>query len=141
MAIFLSLSNIFVYCFLGKFAFECFDKMPGSLYDSNWYKLPNRYWKYLVIIIGNMQTPLYYCGFGVAILDLETFTKVCIGSKSFVENQDFKVFQDYICVWICPKKFLHICYYTNVTWVDKVFFFQVLNTVYSYYMIFKTFTQ
>lgn len=76
MALALSLSNLFVYCFLGKFANECFDDMSDLLYDSNWYRLPDAYQKYLIIIIANMQRPLYYTGFGVAILHLETFTNV-----------------------------------------------------------------
>lgn len=78
MGIFLTLSNLFVYCFLEKLAFESFDKMPDCLYDSNWQILSNTHKKYLILIIGNMQRPLYYTGFGVATLNLETFTQVSV---------------------------------------------------------------
>lgn len=53
--------------------------MADCLYDTNWQKLPIRLQKYVVLMIGNAQKPLYYHGFGVALLNLETFNGVSWG--------------------------------------------------------------
>lgn len=53
-----------------------FENMIDSVGELNWYRLPIRLQKHLIIIIGDMQIPLYYDGFGVLYLNLETFSKV-----------------------------------------------------------------
>lgn len=69
--------NVFIYCFLGKLATESFSKMADSLYDIDWHKLPVGVQKYVILMIGNMQQPLYYHGyFSITILNLDTFTVV-----------------------------------------------------------------
>lgn len=68
--------NLFFYCYFAKLATESFLKMGDSLYESNWTELPFELQKYLIVMIGNMQLPMYYHGFGVAVLNLETFTSV-----------------------------------------------------------------
>lgn len=55
---------------------ESFEKMPDCLYDSNWHMRPIKHQKYFNFMIENMQIPLYYHGFNVAVLNLETFTQV-----------------------------------------------------------------
>lgn len=67
---------LFVYCYFGKLATESFLNMSDGLYQSNWFKLPVNLQKYFVPMIQNTQRPLYYHGFGIAVLNLETFTKV-----------------------------------------------------------------
>lgn len=62
----------FLYCYFGK-----------SATDSYWQKLPIELQKYLILMIANMQRPLYYHGFGIAVLDLETFIKVKEWRKTF----------------------------------------------------------
>lgn len=67
-------SNIFVYCFFGMLATCNFVQMSDCLYyNSNWYNFSIKLQKYLVIMIANMQEPIYYHGFEVAKLDLRTF--------------------------------------------------------------------
>lgn len=70
------ISNLFVYCFFGKLATESFLNMSNCLYESNWPDLPVKLQMYMVIMIRNTENPLYYHGFGLAVLDLETFTTV-----------------------------------------------------------------
>lgn len=53
-----------------------FEEMIDSVNDMNWYRLPIRLQKHLIIIIRDMQIPQYYDGFGVLYLNLETFFKV-----------------------------------------------------------------
>ena len=71
-------SNLFLYCYYGKLATESYAKMSNCLYECNWRNLPVKMQKYLVVMIGNSQLPMYYHGFKVAILNLETFTKVSV---------------------------------------------------------------
>lgn len=72
-----ALSNLFIYCCFGEWATRNYDQMSECLYyDSNWFNLPNKLQKYLVLMIANMQKPMYYHGFEVAIMDLQTFILV-----------------------------------------------------------------
>lgn len=70
------MSTFFLCCFYGKLATESYAKMANSLFESNWSDLPNDLQKYFVLMIGNAQQPLYYHGFTMVILELETFCKV-----------------------------------------------------------------
>lgn len=69
-------SNLFVYCFFGKLATESYANMPKCLFETNWPELPHELQRYFVLMISDAQRPLYYHGFGIAILNLETFLKV-----------------------------------------------------------------
>lgn len=71
-----SSSNLFIYCFFGKLATESYQKMADCLYESKWWELPVELQKYLLLMNMNMQRLLYYHGFEVAVLNLETFTRV-----------------------------------------------------------------
>lgn len=57
-------------------ATDSYLNMSSYLYESNWLNLPIDLQKKLVLMIGNMNRPLYYHGFGIVILELETFAKV-----------------------------------------------------------------
>lgn len=76
MAIVVSSSNIFLYCYYGKYSTESYEKMADILFESKWIKYPIYLQKYLILMITNTQRPLYYSGFGIAILNLETFSSV-----------------------------------------------------------------
>lgn len=77
MAIFTaSITNLFIYCYFGMRVTTSFEEMVDSVNDMNWYRLPIRLQKHLIIIIGDMQIPQYYDGFGVLYLNLETFSNV-----------------------------------------------------------------
>lgn len=68
-------SNLFIYCFFGKLATDCYEKMNKCLFESNWQALSIDLQKYFILMIGNTQKPLYY-GFNIATLNLETFCAV-----------------------------------------------------------------
>lgn len=78
MAIIASTLILFLYCFFGKIASESSMGIANLLFQANWQALPLKLQKYFIIMIANAQIPLYYHGFGVAVLNLETFTKVLI---------------------------------------------------------------
>lgn len=71
---------LFLYCFFGKLAIDSFARMADSLFEANWQDLPINLQKYFILMIANSQKPIYYHGFGVAILNLETFCKVILSS-------------------------------------------------------------
>lgn len=70
------LSHLFVYCFFGKLATESFEKMAYCLYESNWYGLSVDLQKNFILMIENAQIPIFYHGFEMLVLNLETFTQV-----------------------------------------------------------------
>lgn len=72
----LGVSNLFSYCYYGKIAMESFSKMPDCFYECNWQELPVNLQKYFILMIENMQKPIYYHGFGVFVFDLENFSSV-----------------------------------------------------------------
>lgn len=53
-----------------------FKKMADNVFEMNWQDLPIELQKYFILMIANMQKPLYYYGGGIVILDLNTFINV-----------------------------------------------------------------
>lgn len=72
----MGLMNIFLYCYFGKLATESFEDMCNCLYEFKWHKLPVKQQKYIIPMMVTAQRPLYYHGFGIIILNLETFCNV-----------------------------------------------------------------
>lgn len=78
-AVMLSGSIMFVYCYYGEMATGSFENISDALYESDWQNLSLQLQKYYILMIGNAQRPLYYHGFHVSILSLNTFAKVMHG--------------------------------------------------------------
>lgn len=70
--------SLFVFCFFGKMATQSYETMADSLYDANWHQRPVKVQKLIMLIIANAQQPLFYHGSGIAVLNLELFTKVIL---------------------------------------------------------------
>lgn len=86
MGLLVSCSNLFFYCYFGKYATESYEKMADCLYESSWAEHPIHVQKYFIVMIMNTQRPLYYHGFGIAVLNLETFTSVREFWNEGIEN-------------------------------------------------------
>lgn len=114
MAMIVGATDLFVYCFFGKLATDSHTNMANCLYECNWSDLSTEHQRVLIVMIANMQTPLFYHGFGMATLNLETFIKV---NPSEVSEQIIRLD--------------HILY----------FFLQYIKTVYTFYMMFKTLSE
>lgn len=71
-------SILFLLCFFGKIATDSFAEMGDIFYGADWQNLSPALQRYFVVIIANAQQPLYYDGFGVAILNLEMFQRVSL---------------------------------------------------------------
>lgn len=67
---------LFLFCCFGRLLTEKYERMPDCLYESKWNELPIELQKFYVIIIGVSQRPLFYHGFGMIYLNLQTFTQV-----------------------------------------------------------------
>lgn len=76
MSFLFCISSPFLYCYYGEMATGSYEKMADLLFGCNWQQLPLDLQKFFVLMIGNMQRPLYYHGFGVTVLNLETFLNV-----------------------------------------------------------------
>lgn len=76
VSFFVGASNLFIDCFFGKLATESFLEMADCLFESDWQSLSIEFQKYFILMISNAQIPLYYHGFGLAVLNLETFSNV-----------------------------------------------------------------
>lgn len=76
MGVSAGMMNTFAYCYFGKLATESFAKMSECIFELNWQKMTVGQQKYIIVMIMNMQKSLYYHGFGIAILDLNTFLRV-----------------------------------------------------------------
>lgn len=70
------MSTLFTFCYFGKLSTTSFENMADCMYENNWYEWSIESQKHIVIMIMNAQRSIYYHGFGVALLNLETFTKV-----------------------------------------------------------------
>lgn len=68
--------NLFLFCYFGKYATESFEKMAECLYESEWQGLATDLQKYLILMIGNAQRPLFYNGNKMINLKLETYCTV-----------------------------------------------------------------
>lgn len=76
MAFIVGSTDLFLYCFFGKLATDSHMNMADCLFEFNWSDLSTEYQQVLIVMIANIQQPLFYHGFGVAKLNLETFKKV-----------------------------------------------------------------
>lgn len=88
------MAYLFMYCYFGKFATDNYMKVADISYESNWQDLPVNLQKYFILVIGNAARPLQYDAFGIAPLNLETYTNVY--SELILKN-DFDKIQ---CIYI-----------------------------------------
>lgn len=70
-----------MYCFFGKTATDSYTEMAVDLYNCDWHALPIDLQKYFILMISNLQRPLEYHGFRIAVLNLQTFNQV---SKMYI---------------------------------------------------------
>lgn len=52
------------------------NRKQKAIYDATRQELPGEFQKYFIDMIRSAQKPLYYDGFGLVIVNLETFAKV-----------------------------------------------------------------
>lgn len=78
-------SNLFLYCYFGSRSTQTSYAYADALYKSEWFHLPMELQKFTIVMIANAQRPLFYHGFGVARLNLDTFCSViCFHLEKFI---------------------------------------------------------
>lgn len=100
------------YCYFGKVTSESFAQMCDSIYYLNWPHLPIELQKLIILMIAHMQQSIFYHGFGIVQLDLNTFVRV--SKRELYSKVEFNLISAQ---------------------------FQLLRTVVSYYFMFKTVAQ
>lgn len=68
--------SLYLFCYFGKLATESFENMSNCIYNTSWQQFDIELKKYVIVMIENAQKSLYFHGYGVLILNLETFTQV-----------------------------------------------------------------
>lgn len=83
ISIVVAIGNVYLLCYFGKLATESFQNMSGCIYNSNWQQLDIDLKKYIILMVRSSRRPLIFHGYGMLILNLETFTQV---SEQFFAN-------------------------------------------------------
>lgn len=68
--------NLFFYNYYGGRSTQNFLDMSNLLFESKWHILPTHFQKYYLLMIASAQFPLFYHGFHIVNLNLDTFQKV-----------------------------------------------------------------
>lgn len=93
IAVSLGLFSLLLPCYFGKMATDSYENMAASSYDFDWHEFPVDLQKYWLRILSNAQIPLNYRAAGVAVLNLETFTKASNRIfRIFIREQYFFIF-------------------------------------------------
>lgn len=74
----LSISTVFLYCYIGSLTTEQFHCFGDVSYESEWYELPVKQQKFILLIITDARRPLVFHGFNIISLNLWVFTTVFI---------------------------------------------------------------
>lgn len=69
---------LYLYCYSGQYANDCYLAYGERWYESNWTILPVQQQKDYVLLISNAQQTISYHGFDMVKLNLETFLKVSV---------------------------------------------------------------
>lgn len=123
MAFVIASANPFLYCFYSKNTTENFLKMSDHLFGSNWQQLSPDLQKYFILMIANMNKPLFYHGSGIVVLDLETFRNV---RKKIIFGQ--------------LRKYWSKMYVEKATSRFLNYLLQIFRKVISFYVAFKALT-
>lgn len=116
LAVSASIAYLFMYCYFGKLATESYENMANCLYQSNWAEFSIETQKYILLMIMNVQQTIHYHGFGVAVLNLETFCTVINNQMRLRSN-------------------------SNRWQLSFFILFQLIRNVVTYFMAFKALTE
>lgn len=85
--------------------------MSDLLFESEWHRIPVNLQKYVILMIADMQRPVFYHGFRIAVLDLETFAKV----------EQLETFTFFINDWIAstPLFFRYFEMSSHIIWWSR----------------------
>lgn len=67
---------MYFYCYYGNRSTNDYEHIAHSLFESNWNERPVELQKFFKMMIANAQRPMFYHGFRIVRLNLETYLKV-----------------------------------------------------------------
>lgn len=79
-------TTLLTFCYFGKMATDSYEQMADAFYESNWQNFPVKLQKYFILCIAFAQETACYHGFGVFVLNLETFKTVLILLRFFLSK-------------------------------------------------------
>lgn len=109
------MSIFYLLCHFGDKVTDHFDSLSDSYYEVLWYRLPVKQQKYFILLILNAQKPIYLEAFTLQNTR-ETFKKVISIISMEMRSMKYKFAINKVC-----------------------FTFQVINTVYTYFMSLRQF--
>lgn len=119
MGVFISGGTLYLYCESAQLATDNLIQFGDEVFDSDWYKLPIEIQKSFILIIANAELPINYDGLHMVDLNSPTFARVWKNHCLVKSFELFSLQRRSALMW----HFLH---------------FQVLKSVMSYYLMFKT---
>lgn len=72
----IGLLNLYVYCYYGKMATVELEAYADHIYNTQWYRKRLNIQKSYIVIIQYTQRPVFYHGFDIIDLNMETFSKL-----------------------------------------------------------------
>lgn len=84
--------NIYACCYFGEMSTQSHVEMSDGLNTFDWHELPVNLQKYFLLMIMNAQRPIYYHGFNLIVLNLETFLDVNIHATFMYKSQTSRSF-------------------------------------------------
>lgn len=106
-----SLTWPFLICYFATMATNCMASIGNNAYDLNWYNLPTKLQKFIILIILRFKQPPHFTGLNLIQCKLENFGKVI--------------------------KFLFTFNFKNECVNECLTFLQIIKSSCSYYMIFR----
>lgn len=88
--------SLYLFCNFGKLATDSFENMSDCVYNASWQQFDVELKKYVIFMIQNAQRSLYFHGYGMLTLNLETFTQVLAHTfrscDAFYRNDNINAF-------------------------------------------------
>lgn len=81
----------YFYCNSASLTIDRISDIQNTIYDLPWYDMPLETRKYLILIMGKSQNPIYFMGYGLIRCTLENFGKV--SNHSLAKKNSIWIFQ------------------------------------------------
>lgn len=78
MGIVYTTTALYLYCYCGQVSTDSYTSIADRLYNSEWVSAPIKLRRMYVLMIAHAQKRMYYRGYGVVDLNLETYLRVSI---------------------------------------------------------------
>lgn len=97
------ISFVFVslFCELGELISEQYEKVDLQLFECKWYRFPIQIQRELVIVIANVQQPVYIYGYGNVLCTRDTLKEVRLYWVEILKQIARKIHQNFYVDFNC----------------------------------------